>query len=564
MKTHSAVFSSIICLLLSANAAASALSWFKAANDPSRAVTRADSQHTSAARSSTQEIETMILHAERIQLYSRRPDCFQRVTGTIKEQCGELELNEEERIKAAISMTLCELKTALHSPPMECSSFVSSINSDDPFDPKTCVEALSRSAQYWSSYSGYLREVPQLCFAFRRWNDIDTAKEIYRNATSEKLSLLRLLLSREIAMNDNQEHMLRAMNEMHALLANLETISTTVEAASEEAAMALQGRADTLLDMVQQELRRFRQASETSRRQDVEELNLAVSDLLKDHTISLSSMVPRIEALIRDNVDDIFSRSQQQFQSIFNGMHIVHKEWTALGQEIYSLQESLRHLTASTHAVASQFEDKAGEALRVHLIEQQSATDSALRLAEVLTDLTVKAEDEIKSINGTAMAVREGLLIQNQVYPRYFSLGDWGRTALLWLLEIVLRVDSRHLDYVFRLPVFQLFGALATALGYLVRFLLSMSMSIGVLLFSARRWLKVSEDRSQHSVDPYRRNKMLSEYRNSVVSSKRLFAPSVSGGPGSSLRRSRSNATVRMSRIPDRLVASSASRASGF
>jgi hypothetical protein len=49
------------------------------------------------------------------------------------------------------------------------------------------VSALSRSAQFWSSYSGYLREIrepdhfyvmllmlpsAQLCFAFRRWMEI--------------------------------------------------------------------------------------------------------------------------------------------------------------------------------------------------------------------------------------------------------------------------------------------------------------------------------------------------------------------------------------------------------
>lgn len=37
----------------------------------------------------------------------------------------------------------------------------------------------------------------QLCFAFRRWLDIDIAKDVYRNITSEKLALLKFLNERE-------------------------------------------------------------------------------------------------------------------------------------------------------------------------------------------------------------------------------------------------------------------------------------------------------------------------------------------------------------------------------
>ena len=32
--------------------------------------------------------------------------------------------------------------------------------------------ALSRSTRHWSSYAGYLREIPQMCFTLQRWKDI--------------------------------------------------------------------------------------------------------------------------------------------------------------------------------------------------------------------------------------------------------------------------------------------------------------------------------------------------------------------------------------------------------
>ncbi|EGO03540.1 hypothetical protein SERLA73DRAFT_45709 [Serpula lacrymans var. lacrymans S7.3] len=94
--------------------------------------------------------------------YSRKSDCFQQAASRLRSRCGESHMSENERIQGAISMTLCELATARHhSPPLECSAFA---DSRIPFVSTShvqgdCVEALSRSAQFWSSYSGYLREI---------------------------------------------------------------------------------------------------------------------------------------------------------------------------------------------------------------------------------------------------------------------------------------------------------------------------------------------------------------------------------------------------------------------
>ncbi|KAK0496250.1 hypothetical protein EDD18DRAFT_1074349, partial [Armillaria luteobubalina] len=99
-----------------------------------------------------------------LQEYSRRSDCFRRVAGSINVRSSASEMDEDESVSAAISMTLCELATAKHlSPPLECAPFSS--ESTPLYSPKNddtqgkCVEALSRSAQFWFSYSGYLREV---------------------------------------------------------------------------------------------------------------------------------------------------------------------------------------------------------------------------------------------------------------------------------------------------------------------------------------------------------------------------------------------------------------------
>ncbi|KAH9990983.1 hypothetical protein BJV74DRAFT_920534 [Russula compacta] len=134
--------------------------------------------------------------------YMRKPDCFRRAAGRIRIKCAEIDMDADQRVKAAISMTLCELQTAeFHSIPLECEVFLEEGGLDGRTPHGICVErvhyrALSRSTQSWASYSGYLREIPQLCFAYQRSNEKDLALEIYRNATIEKIAYLRHLMQR--------------------------------------------------------------------------------------------------------------------------------------------------------------------------------------------------------------------------------------------------------------------------------------------------------------------------------------------------------------------------------
>lgn len=113
----------------------------------------------------------------------------------------------------SIVMTLCELSTAQHySAPQECTRFHpdNDMENVDNAVAAKCVEwlsddqhsywwqllmkhrALSRSAQHWSSFSGYMREIrsypiffhqnllshiflsyaAQLCTTFQRWHDV--------------------------------------------------------------------------------------------------------------------------------------------------------------------------------------------------------------------------------------------------------------------------------------------------------------------------------------------------------------------------------------------------------
>ncbi|KAL1706477.1 hypothetical protein EV121DRAFT_278748 [Schizophyllum commune] len=201
---------------------------------PGRRVDTRGQQDSSAhIGASDAEIALVGAYQGALDAYARRPDCFKDSAALISARCEELDSREDERVRAAISMTLCELATAKHhTPPLECAPFALGtdvLSSDGAVGE--CVNALSRSAQYWSSYSGYLREIPQLCFAYRRWHDIDTAKEIYRNATLRELQVLRTMDARGTQQaqalaqfNGQLEGMRTALNDLGTLAEGLQQV----------------------------------------------------------------------------------------------------------------------------------------------------------------------------------------------------------------------------------------------------------------------------------------------------------------------------------------------------
>ncbi|KAG9077450.1 hypothetical protein FS749_010653 [Ceratobasidium sp. UAMH 11750] len=128
------------------------------------------------------------LFPDELQTHSHRSDCFKDASLALHANCESLDFDSDARIKSAVQMTLCELTTAEHvSVPLECKSITPETS------PRMVSQALARSAQHWSSYSGYLREIPQLCTAYRRLHEIDHAKSIYANITLDKMALFSSL-----------------------------------------------------------------------------------------------------------------------------------------------------------------------------------------------------------------------------------------------------------------------------------------------------------------------------------------------------------------------------------
>ncbi|KAH9835145.1 uncharacterized protein C8Q71DRAFT_848869, partial [Rhodofomes roseus] len=400
---------------------------------------------------------------------------------------------------AAISMTLCELSTANHhSPPLECVAFSTESRSSRPpaHGPahRSCVEALSRSAQYWSSYSGYLREVSQLCYAFRRWNDIDTARDIYRNATLEKVTLLQYLNDRELKLRQAEEISQLLLRDILDGVSNFRSSATDTQSA--------------IQDLVRKVSAGFDQGALALA--DAISLLLAHAEhnqmeAILRHSTSLDLVSTSTQRSFHDHVEGIFAISRRYFADIGDVAGEIYMRLSVVGGELgdmhqaghnlpYSAPFSFSHgtqsvsqLATSLSALGSQVDSNLAQAQDTHALQVESS-EAALDLANSLAELSAAAHHEMQNISGTAEGIRESMLdaAAEALGPDWLA---WGRAFALWVCGVILRVDPSSLEHVAALPMVRALIAATRVASWCVRAAASSSVSVLLLVLSARRWL---------------------------------------------------------------------------
>ncbi|TIC10698.1 hypothetical protein E3Q15_02955 [Wallemia mellicola] len=84
-------------------------------------------------------------------------DCYELPFNSL--YCNDIYNNQENRISVAIELTICDIKTTKSlTIPLECIG---------EYDKSYCLDAISRSSQLWSSYSGYFRDSLTICQSFK-------------------------------------------------------------------------------------------------------------------------------------------------------------------------------------------------------------------------------------------------------------------------------------------------------------------------------------------------------------------------------------------------------------
>ncbi|KAI8815662.1 uncharacterized protein EV422DRAFT_347748 [Fimicolochytrium jonesii] len=125
----------------------------------------------------------------KLQLYESKPGgCFKHAVASVKKGCEMLHVHEIEKVRYAVDLTLCEIATGNIPIPASCQA------ESYQTDVYGCVEMLSHVPQLWTSYSGYLREVVNICFAIQYESHQSHISQLFENVTLQQITNLRLLV----------------------------------------------------------------------------------------------------------------------------------------------------------------------------------------------------------------------------------------------------------------------------------------------------------------------------------------------------------------------------------
>jgi hypothetical protein len=115
---------------------------------------RLEIEHTSSLHGHAQE-SALLFEPVRAALdaLTSRPSCYRNATLMLIHDCHSIanDLTEDKKAEYAVALTLCELNTAGVEGPPSCLQ--------GSFQAALCLRSLESKMQWWTSYSGYYRDV---------------------------------------------------------------------------------------------------------------------------------------------------------------------------------------------------------------------------------------------------------------------------------------------------------------------------------------------------------------------------------------------------------------------
>ncbi|KAG8952297.1 hypothetical protein FRC04_004725 [Tulasnella sp. 424] len=281
-----------------------------------------------------------------------------------------------------------------------------------------CVAALSRSPQHWSSYSGYLRDVPQLCFAFRRWHDIDTAHLIQRNTSIEALNLLVLLRGREEAESKRLQQMKITIEDMEMMKQDLQH---SVERMREAPREALVEASDMIAQLFEQHSEMLEEVQDALVLRLQQSHELVIRELRRAVILTVEKVHSEAIATAFETAKYHSQKShlllQNQYELASSALDALDAKWQGFALRMLALHESTEAILASASRASSEL-DTQFQKLTQHQVSIDKTSRSLDTLSTSLEQLVALAEDRLISINNTAWEVQNSL--STSVTPGWF------------------------------------------------------------------------------------------------------------------------------------------------
>ncbi|KAI8097068.1 uncharacterized protein BX664DRAFT_72335 [Halteromyces radiatus] len=132
-------------------------------------------------------------------LQLKQKDCFKKATLSLEKECQQIGFDQQNQMKYALMLTLCELETAQISIPLECHHPTLYL--------QVCITKLASIPQTWTTYSGYFRDVSTICFAIRYPLEKELLQQAQQNMTLYQTKYYNMLQQQQLDMIEwrNQE-----------------------------------------------------------------------------------------------------------------------------------------------------------------------------------------------------------------------------------------------------------------------------------------------------------------------------------------------------------------------
>ncbi|CAG8524561.1 3007_t:CDS:10, partial [Gigaspora rosea] len=231
----------------------------------------------------------------------------------LKHGCRNIDISDNDKIKYAVLLTMCEIATANLVAPMECNDIVQDVG--------TCVEALARIPQLWTSYSGYFREVFHMCFAVRYSIERDLLEELHKNITQNQLinySILRVQQDDMISWRKEEMARLIQLEKSQSMILNSVNVIEKITSLASVNMVSLKDNLSDSQEIVQGTLGQLSQL-----RKELEEYRSKASETFKEinsatdqHLISLKLSMEYVESIAKINF-----KISQNLQKIDTALH---------------------------------------------------------------------------------------------------------------------------------------------------------------------------------------------------------------------------------------------------
>lgn len=366
-------------------------------------------------------------------------------------------------VLAALLLTQCDLSTAALNLPLECNILDSDVGSD--FQP--CVLALSRSTQYWSTYSGYLRDTHAICYVSWFEDKRDNMEQWLKDSAQKQQDLYQVLAKMtdtkhkrddelvagiQLQMNDLSRH----SDETHRALFDF------VQSLAQETKKANAALSKTFEESMLAKLAAIHHEGNIKAHEMSKSLT---QQALHSMAIELSRVAGEHANTLRLNEQVHGRHIDQLLQSLDTAAALLTNDLQAHYQELDEMTGQLSRASQGVDGLSQRIQDIDHLAQRSHMRLEQTALSSVDNIAEAQAErlqAVLLAFDRVEDVFNRSIDQRQRM--QNQ------------QDAVSLLVEVVRAVIQIYVSWSSASDLAP-FGPVVSLLGSAVSWLQFTSLS---------------------------------------------------------------------------------------